>query len=170
MSNGVELKGWHRVYAAQLGRFVSRDPVRYKGSKWNLCEYANSSPAVHGDSSGLAPRSTPFLYGHFCGFSRAANCSTGNIGTKVPLPPPNNPKPKDALDRACAIHDCCLDKLADVVLDYCLGKRCNKTFCTSIKAVNCDQIDINDPLAAYECNRMKKTAQTAFCPGGIISY
>jgi RHS repeat-associated protein len=37
----------NRMYHAELGRFVSRDPIGYEGSKWNLYEYANSNaPAV----------------------------------------------------------------------------------------------------------------------------
>ena len=32
---------------------MARDPIGYEGSKWNLYEYANSSPLIFVDSSGL---------------------------------------------------------------------------------------------------------------------
>lgn len=44
----------NRYYHAQLGRFVSRDPIGYVGSQWNLYEYVEGSPATFGDASGLA--------------------------------------------------------------------------------------------------------------------
>jgi hypothetical protein len=30
-----------------LGRFISRDPIAYQGSQWNLYEYAASNPELH---------------------------------------------------------------------------------------------------------------------------
>ncbi len=44
----------HRVYAAELGRFCSRDPIGYRGSPWNLREYNNGSPADRTDPFGKA--------------------------------------------------------------------------------------------------------------------
>jgi RHS repeat-associated protein len=43
----------NRVYHSQLGRFVSRDPITYVGSKWNLYEYVGSSPYIFRDPSGF---------------------------------------------------------------------------------------------------------------------
>jgi len=41
------------MYMAELGRFVSRDPMGYDGSPWNLYEYAAGNPVIHTDSSGM---------------------------------------------------------------------------------------------------------------------
>ena len=42
-----------RFYAAQLGRFVSRDPIGYRGTQWNVYEYAHSNPECNTDPQGL---------------------------------------------------------------------------------------------------------------------
>jgi hypothetical protein len=36
------------------GRFLGRDPIGYEGSMWGLYEYAESSPSINNDYSGLA--------------------------------------------------------------------------------------------------------------------
>ena len=41
------------MYHAQLGRFCSRDPIGYKGSRWSLVEYVRSSAVTATDPSGL---------------------------------------------------------------------------------------------------------------------
>ncbi len=41
-----------RLYAAQLGRFCSRDPIGYRARTANLFEYGHASPALHTDASG----------------------------------------------------------------------------------------------------------------------
>ena len=43
----------HRMYHAQLGRFVSRDPIGYWANSINLYEYAFDSPTNGTDPSGL---------------------------------------------------------------------------------------------------------------------
>lgn len=43
----------HRIYHAELGRFLTRDPIGYEGSEWNLYEYVASSPTGYFDPSGL---------------------------------------------------------------------------------------------------------------------
>lgn len=43
----------HRFYDSQLGRFLSRDPSLYDGSRWNLYAYVNNSPLAQVDPSGL---------------------------------------------------------------------------------------------------------------------
>ena len=43
-----------RYYHADLGRFISRDPIGYLGSRWNLYEYVNSQPTFMRDPSGEA--------------------------------------------------------------------------------------------------------------------
>jgi RHS repeat-associated protein len=42
----------NRYYHAQLGRFISRDPIEYEGSQWNLYEYVASSPVMKTDPTG----------------------------------------------------------------------------------------------------------------------
>jgi RHS repeat-associated protein len=43
----------NRYYHAQLGNFVSRDPIGYEGSQWNLYQYAESAPVGITDADGL---------------------------------------------------------------------------------------------------------------------
>jgi len=42
-----------RMYDSVAGRFVSRDPIGFEGSQWNVYEYVNSSPPVLVDPLGL---------------------------------------------------------------------------------------------------------------------
>ena len=41
-----------RMYDSVGGRFVSRDPIGFEGSKWGLYEYVNGSPQVYLDPTG----------------------------------------------------------------------------------------------------------------------
>jgi RHS repeat-associated protein len=43
----------NRYYHAQLARFVSRDPIMYHKSEWNLYEYARSRSLIFRDADGL---------------------------------------------------------------------------------------------------------------------
>jgi RHS repeat-associated protein len=45
----------NRYYHAQLGRFVSRDPIGYRGRSPNLYQYVGSMPAVSTDPTGEVP-------------------------------------------------------------------------------------------------------------------
>ncbi len=47
-----------RIYDVILGKFCSRDPIGFKGSIWNLYEYANAIPLVWIDPSGREPVTT----------------------------------------------------------------------------------------------------------------
>jgi hypothetical protein len=42
-----------RIYHAELGRFLTRDPAGYRGSPSNLCEFLSSRPMVMLDPNGL---------------------------------------------------------------------------------------------------------------------
>jgi RHS repeat-associated protein len=42
-----------RYYSFELGRFISRDPIGYAGSKWNLYEYWSGIPMKNLDPEGL---------------------------------------------------------------------------------------------------------------------
>ena len=43
----------NRYHSAECGRSVSREPIGYEGSKWNLYKYVRSSPLAHTDPNGL---------------------------------------------------------------------------------------------------------------------
>src|SRR5690606_10837339 len=43
----------HRFYHAQLGRWLTRDPIGYRGGTKNLYEYVATSPTGWVDPSGL---------------------------------------------------------------------------------------------------------------------
>ncbi|MBY0588589.1 RHS repeat-associated core domain-containing protein [bacterium] len=45
----------NRYYHAKLGRFISRDPIGYEGSQWNLYEYVGGRPTISVDPEGLQP-------------------------------------------------------------------------------------------------------------------
>ena len=45
-----------RYYDPKLGRFISRDPIGFEGSKWNLYEYVKAKPTVLTDPTGLQHR------------------------------------------------------------------------------------------------------------------
>ena len=42
-----------RYYDPKLGRFLTRDPIEYRGSQWNLYQYTNSNPTSYIDPLGL---------------------------------------------------------------------------------------------------------------------
>ena len=42
------------MYDSLSGRFCSRDPIGFEGSKWNVFEYVGSTPCVGVDPTGLA--------------------------------------------------------------------------------------------------------------------
>jgi RHS repeat-associated protein len=43
-----------RWMSPSAGRFLGRDPIGFEGSMWGLYEYAESSPSINNDYSGLA--------------------------------------------------------------------------------------------------------------------
>ena len=53
----------YRYYHAQLGRFATRDPILYWGSRWNLSAYVGNNPTIWVDPLGLF---NPGSYGPFC--------------------------------------------------------------------------------------------------------
>lgn len=50
-----------RMYDAVAGRFVSRDPIGYKGSAWGQYEFLNSSPVMYLDYDGNAAFVLPIV-------------------------------------------------------------------------------------------------------------
>lgn len=55
-----------------LGRFLSRDPIGFEGSKWNLYEYVDSVPTIRLDPSGHAG----------CTAAQIAGCQSGECKGK----------------------------------------------------------------------------------------
>ena len=49
----------NRYYSAELGRFVSRDPIGYEGGSANLYQYVGSSPVTWSDPLGLKLDNSP---------------------------------------------------------------------------------------------------------------
>ncbi len=103
----------YRYYHAQLGRFVTRDPIGYRGSPYNLYEYVHSKPAILTDPSG---QFAGVDYGLYCGFS--------NRGPGVPI---------DSLDLACQAHDACLATIW-LFINPCLQLYCNSQLCDAATA------------------------------------
>ncbi len=69
-----------RMYDAELGRFVGRDPIGYAGSEWNLYEYVKSSATILVDPSG---HSTTGAIG--IGVSVAALATTRTVRPCTPV-------------------------------------------------------------------------------------
>jgi RHS repeat-associated protein len=61
-----------RYYDAEVGRFVTRDPIGFGGGDWNIYGYVNNSPVVEGDPSGLV------AYGECLGY-----CNTNYFDSKL---------------------------------------------------------------------------------------
>jgi RHS repeat-associated protein len=88
-----------RMYDAVGGRFVSRDPIGFGGSPFNLYEYVKSNPGTHGDPSGLAmPRTGTSCcgkekivnYTHGCCKGKPFHldtecCENNSVVSKVPI-------------------------------------------------------------------------------------
>lgn len=51
-----------RSYNPSLGRWLTRDPLEFRGSKWNLYEYVSSAPLDKVDPSGKANLWNPFTW------------------------------------------------------------------------------------------------------------
>jgi RHS repeat-associated protein len=70
-----------RYYSTELGRFLSRDPIQYKGGM-NLYEYANGKSTTKVDPLGLESGSSAGV-------------------APPPPPPPKPPKPPDSCEESC---------------------------------------------------------------------
>ena len=97
-------------------RFISRDPIRYRGSKWNLYEYVAGKPTKYLDPSGLRLFSccngkTYEPAGQGCSnkkiYSTATECCEGGEAvSKVPIwtcAPPNNDVPDSMAPVICLL-------------------------------------------------------------------
>jgi RHS repeat-associated protein len=86
-----------RYYDPKPGRFVSEDPIGYKG-ELNFYAYVGENPTNYKDPEGLRK-----VYGQWCG----PDWTGGRKGQFAPHPSGYYTDPKDALDQACQTHDIC---------------------------------------------------------------
>jgi hypothetical protein len=79
-----------RFYAAQLGRFLSRDPIRYAGSKAGLYSYVDETPANRSDPSGLYAacwHQDAIFFAHGGRFDLPMDRSEGTVCGKIYVAP-----------------------------------------------------------------------------------
>ena len=145
--------------------FLTRDPIGYKGSPWNLFEYVGGRPLVDKDPNGTAPAG----HGHFCGPARRAICAT-NGPPGVPAGTPINPAPIDSLDAACAIHDCCLAGPKDVWKELCGKTPCNSSLCKAAAAVNCETDHPDNVELRWSCEQMKARINRFICDFPVLPW
>ena len=167
-----------RHYSPKQGRFLSNDPIGFKGSEWNLYEYVSSSPINGSDPSGQSlntddpcgcPQRHPGhaypdppynidmderpWYGCYCG--------TGNGPQRQnPLPSPIDP-----LDNACQEHDTCWGKFNPpcVYKDRRAGcVRCDRDLCEGIRTASCERYGPGTQ-EWKNCRVYKNLAEMAFC-------
>ena len=97
-----------RVYAPQLGRFVSRDPVGYDAG-YSLCLYADNSPNSMTDPFGRETISIGFPEDKETIVADWWNWLITDETISIDPNHPNWPGAKDELDRA--VDDCCVHKV-----------------------------------------------------------
>ena len=100
----------NRYYGAQLGRFVSRDPIGNRAGV-NVYAYVVDSPTARTDANGL------WGYGHYCG----------------PFHFGQGGEPIDALDEACERHDECLATWREFLI-LCRRRYCDLVLCVRATA------------------------------------
>jgi len=82
-----------RYYDAEVGRFISEDPIGIRGGDVNYYAYTGNSPLTKTDPEGTLSLVWPGT--HYCGF-----------GANRPLDIPSD----DCVDEACRQHDICYKK------------------------------------------------------------
>ena len=73
-------------YSTNLGRFISRDPIGYQGSKWNLYEYVRGKPILYVDPTGWLLEHRPTTCYHYSVLLEPALVGTPTL-IGGPLPP-----------------------------------------------------------------------------------
>ena len=88
-----------RYYAPSVGRFISEDPIQFKGGI-NFYNYVDGNPINYRDPSGQIP-----VYGWWCG----PNWTGGHFAPYDPSLDKNGyyKNPIDATDSVCRDHDIC---------------------------------------------------------------
>jgi hypothetical protein len=99
------------MYDAVGGRFVSRDPIGFVGSPWNLFGFVGSGPLNTNDPSGLAPILLPRFDDCFAGhFARCALAACVLLNIDVPLCAAaciideRRPRPSMSCINSCVVH------------------------------------------------------------------
>lgn len=128
------------------------------GTSINQCCKKDGTGTVF-DCSTL-PTTTVLNYGNYCGPSRTvptSACSNGGLIATL------TPKPIDAMDQACAQHDCCLATI-DRWANPCFHIPCNVAFCQSLRAMNCSA----SPNPNCESYRQRALALTCVTQFGLL--
>jgi len=130
----------NRYYHAQLGRFVSRDPISYEAGDFNVYRYCGNNPLTRTDPKGLVPwiwihiGVEAFIYATWYG----NYCGPGS-----PAGPPIGPPPVDALDACCLAHDRCYGRAGvtwTAALPRCgtlASRACDAALDACARGVNC---------------------------------
>ena len=162
---------WHRSYAAELGRFVGRDPVGFAAGV-NLYEYVWDSPTNRTDPTGEqfvpgtpnspyqppggrwpfppSPAPTPSprgtsSHGNYCGGVDHAALPMDCL--KNPNRPTEGREPRNALDLACYQHDCCIGFPMSPTETCTRFLLCNRAFCRAVRNAK------SDPSCDARCQR-----------------
>ncbi|MEQ1727380.1 MAG: RHS repeat-associated core domain-containing protein [Vicinamibacterales bacterium] len=94
-----------RYLEPETGRFISEDPLRWRGGDPSAYGYASNSPTNLTDPTGLIP-----IHGNWCGPSWTG----GRVGTYNPAMDNVYEAPVDGLDRLCKSHDQCYAQCRDL--------------------------------------------------------
>ena len=91
LESGLQINR-NRYLHQQLGRWLTRDPIGYNGSKWNLYEYIGGTPTSGFDPSGeFEPIEICIIIGIGIGLA------CGGCHKNPPPPPPPPPTAKEAM-------------------------------------------------------------------------
>ncbi len=92
-----------RYNAAEIGRFISEDPIRFGGGDTDLYNYVGQNPINYKDPSGKTK-----IHGNWCG----PNWTGAQVEEYSPLRDHDGyyKEPIDAEDRPCKVHDICYYK------------------------------------------------------------
>jgi RHS repeat-associated protein len=133
-----------RYYSPDIGRFIKRDPIGYRGGL-NLYGYVGNNPVLYTDPSGL------FGYGNYCGPGTSPGAGT----------------PIDGLDGACKKHDECYSSCEgpDGIPGYCLPGDCERD-CDSNLCVNAHLADCK----TWSCKIWRRIIIGAMCGRAIAPF
>ena len=132
----------NRFYASHLGRWLSRDPIGYDGSEWNLYEYVSSNPAGFRDAQGLSVASC--LLQHVAGPGAMPGMSEYCIRSATicaVAPGPSNPGCWTAAACALAAGVDCIARNT-----HC-EKSCSSTWCNYVST----SVDFLGPGGTSRC-------------------
>lgn len=154
-----------RYYDPKLGRFVSRDPIGFEGSEWNLYAYANPGPLRHADPSGmnLATSDGPQSHeGHITWYGNY--CGLGN-GPSNGQP---HPLPIDPVDNACQQHDDCYEAngCKNMWDQRQVCRSCDIEFCRRLRTSPCERWGCGKEFD--HCRAYREAAMAVFNCNALI--